>query len=127
MFLNIYEGLAEGIANIIDLIGSWNWVDISTQIKNWVLSGSGLVVLGLFVKTVIPLLRNSNKPILAKIAVLTDKIQSMENLTRSHPQRSPVSAVCFLNPLRPWFPVRLVNPNSISSRKTAGSTFPFHF
>lgn len=78
IFLNIYESMAEGLANIFELISSWNWVDISTQIKNWVLSASGLTVVALFIKVAIPFFRNSNKPILKKIAVLSDKVESME-------------------------------------------------
>ena len=58
----------------INGIGSWNWTDITTWLKNFVVGGGLLVAL----KYAVPFFKNSNKPVLNQLGALGEKIIQVE-------------------------------------------------
>lgn len=79
MFIAINDfwvNIAQGLEQILENIGGWNWGEISTQVKNWLLSGSGIAVVGLFLKFGVPYFK-SNKQ-LALISKLIERVVSLE-------------------------------------------------
>ncbi|MCK9576877.1 MAG: hypothetical protein WC143_08645 [Eubacteriales bacterium] len=69
------ENIVNGLNELWQNIGTWNW----EAIKNWVLSGSALTLLGVFAKYVIPILKNSNKPILKTLGEYGEKIVDLSS------------------------------------------------
>jgi hypothetical protein len=66
--------LSQGIIEFINGIGTWDWTTIVEWAKNFVLSGSAIVA----IKYALPFFKNSNRPILAQLAVLGEKIVAAE-------------------------------------------------
>ena len=76
---DFWLNIGGAIEQFIEQIGSWNWNNILEYFKNISLGGVSLTILGLFIKLVIPLLKNSNKKTFQKLGELYDKIDSLEN------------------------------------------------
>jgi len=66
--------LSQGILEFINGIGGWDWLKITEWLKNFVVGGGMIAV----IRYGIPLLRNSNKPVLAQLAVLGEKFLAMQ-------------------------------------------------
>ena len=92
MFLAVsdfFTNMATAIQEWFVTIGNMNWVDISTQIKNWALTGGGAVAIGYLIKYGVPFFKNSNKPILQQLGVqleITDKLLKKIDLLETSQQ-----------------------------------------
>lgn len=79
MFIAIsdfWTNIALGLEQLWQNISGLDWVEISTKIKNWTLSGTGFAVVGLFLKFGVPYFK-SNKQ-LALIGKLIERTASAE-------------------------------------------------
>jgi len=88
-FSEILIKISTGIQTFFETMGTWNWVDITNFIKN-VLLGGGTVAGGFaLARIVIPLLKNSNKPVLAQLGALTEKLLAVsEQVVSLHQENS---------------------------------------
>jgi hypothetical protein len=72
-----WQSISDGLNQLFENIGDWNWESIVTYIKNVGIMGFLTVVL----KTGLPVfksLKNSNKPILKLVGRLIERIDSLE-------------------------------------------------
>lgn len=73
-WINIGETLQE----LWNQVGSWNWDNILKYFQNVSLGTVALGILTITAKVGIPLLKNSNKPVLKSLGDLYDKINVLE-------------------------------------------------
>ena len=73
-WINIGETLQE----LWNQVGSWNWDNILKYFQNVSLGTVALGILTITAKIGIPLLKNSNKPVLKSLGDLYDKINVLE-------------------------------------------------
>lgn len=79
MFIAIsdfWNNIAIALEQFTQNVGEWDWANISTQVKNWLLSGSGVAAIGLFLKFGVPYFK-SNKQ-LALMGKLIERVASSE-------------------------------------------------
>jgi len=66
----MYENIVNGLGLFFEQIGDWNWTNIWNWVKGLSVSGSMIGGLAVLIKTVVPMLRNSNKILLNKLGEL---------------------------------------------------------
>ena len=70
----MYENIINGLGLFFEQVGDWNWTAIWNWIKGLSVSGSMLGGLAILIKTIVPMLKNSNKILLNKIGALGDTL-----------------------------------------------------
>lgn len=72
-FNEVLLKITNAIMEFVNSVPNWNWTDITTNLKNFLVGGGIVTAL----KFGIPFFKNSNKPLLVKLGLLTEKILTL--------------------------------------------------
>lgn len=72
-FIDVVKNIVDGLSGVWQTVRTIDW----ETVKNWVFSGGGVLLVGLFAKYGIPFFKNSNKPILVKMATLYETVDGL--------------------------------------------------